>query len=223
MTSGRSTGARMSTMALRSAASRASTSPSSLRATCRRRSSRIRRVASVPTSAVMSRVSSSSRISASILRPGISSLMSVVSHAGPTFILARRRLKKPRTPGLSASFVMAQSLAEEPGATGRPGGAERRPGLRYHSRRDLPEVPQAGARQAQFLAHHRRRVARPARAFSRFARAAADARSRPRDVVQLAAIFARRQRAVWTCSQVRGRSGSRPCRAAPARWCSSTK
>jgi len=31
--------------------------------------------------------------------------MSVVSHAGPVFNLARRRLKKPRTPGLSASFV----------------------------------------------------------------------------------------------------------------------
>jgi 16S rRNA (guanine966-N2)-methyltransferase len=39
-------------------------------------------------------------------------LISVVSHAGPTFILARRRLKKPRTPGLSASFVMMQSLAD---------------------------------------------------------------------------------------------------------------
>ena len=40
-------------------------------------------VASTPTSAVISRVSRSSRISASILRPGSSSVMSVVSHAGP--------------------------------------------------------------------------------------------------------------------------------------------
>jgi hypothetical protein len=31
-----------------------------------------------------------------------------VSHAGPVFNLARRRLKKPPTPGLSASFVMVE-------------------------------------------------------------------------------------------------------------------
>jgi hypothetical protein len=46
---------------------------------------------------------------------GSSSLISVVSHAGPTFNLARSRLKKPRTPGFSASFVIGtQSLTEDP-------------------------------------------------------------------------------------------------------------
>ena len=52
------------------APSNASTSSSSLRATRRRSSSRMRVVASMPTSAVIRRVSRSSRISASILRPG---------------------------------------------------------------------------------------------------------------------------------------------------------
>ena len=172
-------------MALRSAASSASTSSSSLRATRRRSSSRMRPVASMPTSAVMSRVSRSSRISASILRPGSSSVMSVVSQAGPTFSLARSRLKKPRTPGLSASFVIMQSLAEEPRRAGRGAACDMIRGVTF------PKSPKSGARQAQFLAHRRRRLARPAGAFSRLARAAADARSGPRDPVQLAAILRR--------------------------------
>src|SRR6202521_5579197 len=88
------------------ALSSASTSSNSLRATRLRSSSRIRPVASVPTSAMISRVSRVSRISASILRPGSNSVRSAVSYAGPWFNLARRRLKNPRTPGLSASFVM---------------------------------------------------------------------------------------------------------------------
>src|ERR1700730_3700750 len=96
------------------ALSSASTSLSSLRATRLRRSPRIRPVASAPTSAVIRRVSRSSRISASILRPGSSSVMSVVSQAGPWFSLARRRLKKPRTLEVSASFVMAGMI---PGVT----------------------------------------------------------------------------------------------------------
>src|ERR1700722_14069785 len=106
MVSGISTGCKMSSMAPCKALSSASTSFNSLRATRLRSSPRIRPVASAPTSAVIRRVSSSSRISASILRPGSSSVRSAVSQAGPTFSLARRRLKNPRTPGLSASFVM---------------------------------------------------------------------------------------------------------------------
>src|SRR3984957_18984070 len=103
---GISTGFKISNMASCKALSSASTSSSSLRATRLRSSARIRPVASAPTSAVIRRVSRSSRISASILRPGSSSVRSAVSQAGPRFNLARRRLKNPRTPGLSASFVM---------------------------------------------------------------------------------------------------------------------
>src|ERR1700722_3148564 len=104
---GVSTAFRMSNIASCKALSSASTSLSSLRATRPRNSARMRPVASAPTSAVISRVSRSSRISASILRPGSNSVRSVVSHAGPWFNLVRRRLKNPRTPGLSASFVIA--------------------------------------------------------------------------------------------------------------------
>src|ERR1700682_5300913 len=111
---GVSTAFRMSNIAPCKASSSASTSSSSLRATRLRSSPRIRPVASAPTSAVISRVSRVSRISASILRPGINSVRSAVSHAGPWFNLARRRLKNPRTPGLSASFVIAGMI---PGVT----------------------------------------------------------------------------------------------------------
>src|ERR1700686_3641469 len=112
--SGVSTAFRISNIAPCKASSSASTSSSSLRATRPRNSLRIRPVASVPTSAVISRVSRVSRISASILRPGSNSVRSAVSHAGPWFNLARRRLKNPRTPGLSASFVIGGMI---PGVT----------------------------------------------------------------------------------------------------------
>src|SRR6202166_1222759 len=111
---GVSTAFRMSNIASCKALSSASTSLSSLRATRPRNSARMRPVASAPTSAVISRVSRSSRISASILRPGSNSARSAVSHAGPWFNLARRRLKNPRTPGLSASFVIGGMI---PGVT----------------------------------------------------------------------------------------------------------
>src|SRR6202166_3992412 len=112
--SGVSTGFKISNMASCKALSSASTSSSSLRATRLRSSERIRPVASVPTSAVIRRVSRSSRISASILRPGRSPARSAVSQAGPWFNLARRRLKNPRTFGVSASFVMGGMI---PGVT----------------------------------------------------------------------------------------------------------
>src|SRR6202051_2311293 len=111
---GVSTAFRMSNIASCKPCSSAFTSLSSLRATRPRSWSRIRPVASAPTSAVIRRVSRSSRISASILRPGSNSVRSVVSHAGPWFNFARRRLKNPRTPGLSASFVIAGMI---PGVT----------------------------------------------------------------------------------------------------------
>src|SRR5271156_6715577 len=114
ISSGFSTGCKISSMASCKALSSAFTSFSSLRATRLRSSPRIRLVASAPTSAVIRRVSSSSRISASILRPGSSSVTSVVSQPGPWFSLARSRLKNPRTPRVSVSLVMRGMI---PGVT----------------------------------------------------------------------------------------------------------
>ena len=66
MSSGRAAGLRISSNEVRSAPSKASRSPSSLRATFLRRLWRIRSVVSTPTSAVSNRVSSSSSTSSSI-------------------------------------------------------------------------------------------------------------------------------------------------------------
>src|SRR6266478_1021593 len=88
-------GARISTMHSRSAPISASTSVSSRRATRARSAVRIRSVASTPTSALMRRVSSSSRIAASMSRPLTSSVRSYVSQELPRFRRARNRATKP--------------------------------------------------------------------------------------------------------------------------------
>ena len=151
---------------------------------------------------MISRVSSSSRISASILRPGSNSVMSVVSHAGPWFNLARRRLKNPRTPGLSASFVM--------------GG--------YDTGSDYPQDGIDRLGRPQFGAHHRRRLARPARQFPGHSRACGPTPDRVRETLfnwlqhchrgHPLPRFVRRLR----CARTRG-----PVPRARRKWCSSSR
>jgi hypothetical protein len=218
----RSTGFRCPSMASCSALSSASTSLSSLRATRLRRSSRMREVASMPTSAVIRRVSSSSRISASILRPGSSSAMSVVSQAGAGFNLARRRLKKPRTPGF-VGFVRHAKLsraydagrAEFSAYDGRGARAKTRPGI--CRRRPPPRRPSKPARRKAQSVRIIGGAGAAGACISRSAGTAADAGSRARDAVQLAAAWTSRARAAWTCSPGPARSARRRCRAGARR------
>ena len=121
--------------------------------------------------------------------------MSVVSHAGPWFNLARRRLKKPRTPG-RIGFVRH--------------GAGMIPASDYTSRRNRTR-----AGRPQFGAHHRRRLARPARQLSGYAGPAARrpiAFARP---CSIGCSMPSRALAASICSPAPARSGSRRCRAAP--------
>ena len=109
MTSGRAHGSRMPTTASRSAATNASTSASSLRATCLCSPERMCSVASTPTSAVNSRVSSSSRISASIRRPRKRLGRSKPSRP-PRLSRWASRLKKPwRSPSRGARSLESKS------------------------------------------------------------------------------------------------------------------
>ncbi len=85
----------------------ASTSASSWRATRLRRSSRMYWVASTPTSAVSSRVSSSSRISASILRPRNRVARPSVSQELPRLSLLAQALEE------SAGFLAWPLVASE--------------------------------------------------------------------------------------------------------------
>ena len=175
-------------------------------------------VASTPTSAVIRRVSSSSRISASILRPGSSSVMSVVSHAGPRFNLARRRLKKPRTPGLSASFVIRKLSRVNLTRAAEPSGARMIRMMRTLTPKSKP-APGSAIRCASSAADG----AAGACSFPDSPGLAADARSGARDLVQLAAALHRGRPLPGSVRRAPARSGSRPCRAAPGRWCSSSK
>jgi hypothetical protein len=170
-------------------------------------SSRMRPVASTPTSAVIRRVSRSSRICASILRPGSSSLMSVVSQAGPVQ-LGAQALEKAAEP--SGYRLRSSWDGYDTGSV---------PPRRIY--RD-PRRNRAAGGRPQFGAHHRRRLARPARQFSGYSRA------RPTPIgfakpCSTGCSTPSRVLAAWICLPDPVRSDSRPCRGERRKWCSSSR
>ena len=121
MASGCAQGARISTIAASRAAISAPLSASSRRATRCLSSSRMRPVASTPTSAVIRRVSSSSRIAASICRPVKRSARSRVSQELPRCSRSRSRARNPgRSPAAAAlSWGARLSMRHCSGGAGR--------------------------------------------------------------------------------------------------------